>query len=298
MATIAEGSDKMTEEKEDTTEKEEGLAQFEENGFIALPEEDLGKEEDPDKKEDPDDGGEKKTTPIFEPTPIKEPETKAKEETFEEIVHRGQVHRVTKEKLKELAQKGFDYDTKVGAHGKIARMIETDPEFAKIVNNAWAEKNRPKKLQVKTIDDYESEDDWLRDNLQTIVGDTVAAQVNTMIQSQPPPPPAQTSTVAQTLMARDPQGFNTTMSVLPQYLQKLSIENYRRIDTDFSALCEFYDYVKGAEGQKTPVKSNTPSFKVRSGSPAMKTKDTDLNYAWNLSNKDFNKEIAQIKGYT
>ena len=296
MATIAKGSDEMTEEKEDTTEKEEGLAQFEENGFIALPE---GVGEDSGKEEDPDDGGEKKTTPIFEPTPIKEPETKAEEDAFEEIVHRGQVHRVTKEKLKELAQKGFDYDTKVGAHGKIARMIETDPEFAKIVNNAWAEKNRPKKLQVKTIDDYENEDDWLRDNLQTIVGDTVATQVNTMIQSQPPP--AQTSTVAQTLMARDPQGFNATMSVLPQYLQKLSIENYRRIDTDFSALCEFYDYVKGAEaagGQKTPIKSNAPSFKVRSGSPAVKTKDTDLNYAWDLSNKDFNKEIAQIKGYT
>ena len=52
------------------------------------------------------------------------------------IVHRGQVHMVTKEKAIELAQKGFDYDVKVGPDARLVRAVRSSPEIARDVDAA------------------------------------------------------------------------------------------------------------------------------------------------------------------
>lgn len=296
---MPEEATKTEEELEQEKQELEQEKQDDKDGFIPLPEipeekKEVGEgelEEVPDKKPDE----KKEEISDFKPTPIE----KVGDELFEEIVHGGQVHRITKDKYKELAQKGFDYDNKVGPHGKIARMIEADPAIAQMVEDAWAGKFKPKaeEVKLKPLTDYEDEDTWLKDNLQSAVA---AAVTN----KQPPPPSPVTQTVgpsvAQTLMMRDPQHFQLVMNKMPQYLNQLSVENYKRVDTDLSVLCEFYDYVKDQEISKAKIPSSQtiqkPSFKVRSGGVDLKRGDTE-DFAWKLSNDDFEKQLARIKGY-
>jgi len=282
---MSEETTKPEEEKEEL----EGWEQNEKDGFIPLPE---APEEEVEEGEEASVEVEEKPEEIagFKPTPIEGIE---RDEGLEEIVHLGQVHRITKDKLKELAQKGFDYDTKVGPHGKIARIIETNPEIAQMVEDAWLAKMQPKSMpiEVKPITDYDNEDDWLKDNMQSAI--------NAFIKQTPAASPTQDNSVARTLMMRDPQHFQLVISKFPQYLNKVSVENYRRLDTDPAALCEFYDYVKEQEvDKKKPILPKPkPSFKVRSGGGVVPRQEDNAQHAWNLSNEEFDKQIARIKGY-
>lgn len=292
--------EETTKTEEEAIKAEEEAIKAEElldekDGFVPLPE--MTVIDDPEKKETSDDSGKKPEETLeeereplaFKPTPIKEDELK--EDDLEEIVHMGQVHRISKEKLKELAQKGFDYDSKVGPHGKIARMIEANPAIAKMVQDTWDKKDQPKDLQIKSLDDYEDENEWLKANLQTAIADNI--NINEQPRSQAEP---QVSPIAQTLMMRDPQHFKTVMDKMPEYLSRLTVENYKRVDTDLSALCEFYDYVKEQEISVADKPTQKPSFKVRSMGTA--PKENDVDYAWKIPNKDFEKQLAKIKGYT
>lgn len=305
-------SEKATKTEEELKEEKltEELEKDEKDGFIPLPEppEEKGEvEEKPgekvgeappeevgDKDKKPDQKGEETKPEAFEPTPVEKVEG---DEEFVEIVHLGQVHRITKEKFQELAQKGFDYDSKVGPHGKIARMIEADPEIAQMVEDAWIAKAQPKvePVTIKPLDDYDSEEEWLKDNIRIAVESAVAAVKPTV---QPSSPAIEGSPAAQMLMMRDPQHFQMVMAKFPQYANQLSIENYRRIDADPAALCEFYDYVKERETGVPKVDSPKPkpSFKVRSGGGVESRQDNEQQ-AWNLSNEEFEKQLARIKGY-
>jgi len=125
-------------------EKKEVIDEQEE-GFIEYPEESEEASEVIDDEENGEKADDKKTVEPEETSrfTLEKPETEKTteaDESITEIVHNGQVHKFTKEKLIELAQKGFDYDFKVGPHGKIVKMIEADPEIAKIVNERWQEK--------------------------------------------------------------------------------------------------------------------------------------------------------------
>lgn len=264
---------------------------YEEDGFLALP-------ETPEEKvEEKGELSEEEEKPLeFKPSQIEKDEEKGDE--LIDIVHLGQVHRLTKEKVVALAQQGFDYNSKVGPHGKIARMIETDPKIAQMVERAWAEKTNPKKTEIKIqpLDKYENENDWLKGNLQAVVDNAVAEKVRGMNRPSAVPPP-QMAIASQTLMMRDPKNYQAVLNGFPKYLEKLSVENYKRVDTDLSALCEFYDFVKTQElPSENKAPTPKPTFKVRSGGGvAPKQGPTS---AWEVSNEEFDKQIARIKGYS
>lgn len=56
------------------------------------------------------------------------------------IVHNGQEHVIDHDKMIELAQKGFDYDFKVGPHRKIVQLLDMDPAAQTMLNNYFSEK--------------------------------------------------------------------------------------------------------------------------------------------------------------
>ena len=202
-----------------------------------------------------------------------------------EIVHNGNTHKFTKEKVIELAQKGFDYDTKVGPHGKIAQMIEADPGVANVVNEYFQKKAQPEKFEIKPMDDYKDEAEWLGDNLQRAIKSTPTPQ-----------PVPQTMNVMESLKMRDPEHCNTVLPKLGEYASRLSVRDYQRIDQDMGALCQFYDFVKGKEvGIATQKEQETPGFRVKSGGGA--SKKADAVPVWKLSKADFQKQLDKIKGY-
>lgn len=56
------------------------------------------------------------------------------ESEYMDIVYRGEKKRIHKDKARELAQKGFDYDSKVGPHSRYAQLMDRDPELARQVD--------------------------------------------------------------------------------------------------------------------------------------------------------------------
>lgn len=227
------------------------------------------------------------------------PETKEDEKDDKiEIVHNGQVYSFTKDKIVELAQKGFDYDFKVGPHGKLAQLIEADPAISKIVDDHVQGKvagKKAEKFTVSSLNDYEDETEWLQDNFSKLIP---------LMEKEPPPVAPVTSsepkggTMADALKGRDPEFFDRVFPKLEQYAQDLSVAEYRKVDTDLGALCQFYDFVKGQEiGKVKKLKEVKPQgFRVKSGGGDA-PKDSGLSPVWKLSKEDFQQQLDKVKGF-
>lgn len=227
------------------------------------------------------------------------PEEEAGKDGKIDIIHNGQVYSFTKEKIVELAQKGFDYDFKVGPHGKIAQMIEADPNLSRVVDDYWQEKadaggEKDKEFEVSSVDDYDNEEAWLQDNVRKAISSIAKA-------TQPAPQPQvepQGGTMADALRMRDPEFFNQVYPKLDGYAEQLTMSEYRKVDSDMAALCQFYDFVKEQEQGKArkPKEVKTPGFRVKSGGGEA-PKASNITPAWKLSREDFQKQLDKVKGY-
>jgi len=214
------------------------------------------------------------------------PEEEQPADDLTEIVHQGTSYKFTKDKIVELAQKGFDYDTKVGQHGKIAQMIDSDPELSNVVSEYWRKKAEPGKFEIKPMDNYEDESEWLSDNLQ-----------QAMKAIPKPQPRREQPNVMDALKMRDPEHSNTVLPKLGEYAAQLSVRDYQRIDSDMGALCQFYDFVKEKETGKVASREvESPGFRIKSGGSAPKKSEPVS--PWNLSKVDFQKQLDKIKGYS
>jgi len=251
-------------------------------------EEDVEEEEEDIEEE----AGDKEEEPVrFE---LKQPEVVEEEEETVEIIHKGQPYKFTKDKIIELAQKGFDYDYKVGPHGKLVQMIEADPEIAELVNKHWQKKlsGQEQTFKVKPITEYEDESEWLQDNISQALSQSLK-------NFKPAPaiqPQDQGKTVENALKMRDPEYSNMVIPKLGQYASRLSVSDYKRVDSDMGALCQFYDFVKAQELAKVPQrKTEQPGFRVKSGGGEAPGADTKS--VWNLSKDEFQKQLDRIKGF-
>jgi hypothetical protein len=273
--------------EEETLEKETEEVQenqdLEEDSIKDVEEEESSEEPEEEPEGEPDEEPKPKRFELEE-----EPEP---EEELIDLVHNGQVIQVTQDKLIKLAQKGFDYDYKVGPHGKIVEMIEADPEIASLVNEHWQKKTTPK-FTPKPLSEYEDEGQWLIDN------------VKGMLESAPrqePVPKAENDNhrVKDALTMRDPDYADKVIRAMPQYVKRLSISDYQRIDSDMGALCKFYDFVKESEGfgqsEAPPPPTKKPGFRVRSGGQRAAPSKADL--VWIKSRADFQAELDRVKGY-
>lgn len=252
---------------------------------------------------------------------------------YVEIVHRGQVHRVTPEKAKELAQKGFDYDVKVGPHARIAQLIQTDPELAQMVDNhvrakmgqgqqgqqpqqtgqggqgQGPAKDPVQELEIEPADKFDTDEEWLQANMQKAVQATVQqmqqAQAQNQAQAQPQPQQG-VSSAEQLLLSHDPHGFRQVAPRLKEFAAKhLTVEQYQRVNNDPTALVEFYDWVKpqvlgqseqqGQGGQRR--QKPAASFRAQSGGGTPSRGKGESDKIWDMPNDQFEKELAKIKGF-
>ena len=297
-----EATEEVVEEKED----QEG------EGFIAHPDTSLEEEiveevvEDIEKpKGEEVEEEEESVFKLEEEKPAEEKKVEEKPETIE-IIHDGQAYNFTKDKIINLAQKGFDYDRKVGPHGKLVQMIETDPNLAQMINNYWqgklagtSESGQVAKgeagFKVKPLEDYETETEWFQDNLQNFLRSYKFPTQEVGAK------PSQEGDVKNMLKMRDPANFNRVFPKMMDAIPSLSVRDYQRIDNDLAALCQFYDFVKDQEMKKSGA-GNTkpvdkPGFRVRSGGGEAPRDEEKADYAWNLNKEEFQKQLDKVKGY-
>jgi len=215
----------------------------------------------------------------------------AQDDTIE-ITHNGRPYRLPKDEIIKLAQKGFDYDVKVGPHGKLVQMVDADPELAKTIDNYWKKKvaGEPEDFKIKPITEYEDETEWLQDNLRQALK-TVKPQAT------PTPQPAGRA-IENALKMRDPETAHLIIPQLGKYVSQLSVSDYQKVDSDMGALCQFYDFVKTQEMAKrrtaSPTETKHPGFRVKSGGgDAPKENSTPV---WKLSKEEFQKQLDKVKG--
>jgi len=254
---------------------------------------------------------EEEEEPVFKLKEEKPEQKKGEgEEEREEIdiIHEGQAIRLslTKEEKKNQLQKAYNYDKKVGPHGKLVQMIETDPNLAQMINNYWqgklagtSESGQVAKgeagFKVKPLEDYETETEWFQDNLQNFLRSYKFPTQEVGAK------PSQEGDVKNMLKMRDPANFNRVFPKMMDAIPSLSVRDYQRIDNDLAALCQFYDFVKDQEMKKSGA-GNTkpvdkPGFRVRSGGGEAPRDEEKADYAWNLNKEEFQKQLDKVKGY-
>ncbi len=222
------------------------------------------------------------------------------------FVHNGQVIEVTDEKATELEQKGYDYDFKVGPHGKLVEMLDSDPDFAEEVDRLWNQKlnggneSSPSAFEVSDIDDHDDDRSWLQDNMDRFAERLRQSPASINQEPTQPQTPAEDPTQA-ALRMRDPEFYELVQPRLNDFVPDLSVKNYNAINSDMNKLCQFYDFVKEQVISKQTTNSSEnfdhqPNLRMKSGHsknpgtrPAKK--------AWDLSREDFQKQLDKMKGY-
>jgi hypothetical protein len=322
------------------TKKEEGeqVKGNEQDGFVEYPqeqpEEEVSEQEQPEGEgQEPQEPEEPEKEPAFKLVDLPEQKEEQGEQPeqpeYVTIVHRGQVHQVTKDKAVELAQKGFDYDHKVGPHGKIAQMLDSNPQFAKDVQGLWDQYNSGKPPQkpsgeteidlpeVKPLEDFDNEAEWFRANmtefakaLRTVTGNQGGPEQESPFKPTEQDTPQvdqgqqEALQVQQMLVSRDPQHAHQIIPKMKQYADRLSHADYVAVNNDITRLLQFYEFVKEQELSKgsqpaTPAAPDKPkpSFRVKSGGGQMPRQEDDPNFAWNMKKDDFENMMAKAKGF-
>jgi chemotaxis protein histidine kinase CheA len=220
--------------------------------------------------------------PEAEEPEVEEPET---DEQLFEIMYKGKKHKLTREKMTELAQKGFSYHTdmnRIAPHKKLVTLIESDEEISKIVNNYVAERAKPK---VSKMEDFDTEEEWLEDNLTRRQKAAKFAQVKSSTPGQE---------IIDFFRTKDPENYEKVLTAVGSEASQLTVAEYEEINKSMVKLEEFYDKVKAKIS--APVKPK-PTFRARSGGGVLPRKTKGGKNAWELSSKDFNKLIQEVKGY-
>jgi hypothetical protein len=172
------------------------------------------------------DGGasdEDQNIPAHKPAPAAKPTPKQGTENVFTITHNGVEHNLDRDRMIELAQKGFDYDTKVGPHRRIVQLLDSDPNAQFLMNNYFMQKlglapptaqapsNFPAQqphgapatppqtnvpadpnaqqdldlsgVKLKRLADFDSEQEWLMDSMDRVMKAAMPSL------RQPPPQP-------------------------------------------------------------------------------------------------------------
>ena len=258
-----------------------------------------------------------------------------KDDDYIEIVHRGEKKFVHKDKAKDLIQKGYDYDVKVGPHSRFAQLIERDPQAAHWLDQYFRAKiqgqqpppppgsqQQPQGNQQQSDDPFKGMDDdepitaaEARKALQALQAQQIQ-QIPQTIQQQMQQAQQQQAMsqrqggmnqVAMMLQSRDPQNFAKVAPRLQEAAaQTLTKAQYDRVNNDPAALCEFYDYVKdqvvgGGQPQARQgggrQASGGGTFRAQSGGGQPPRGKDAAQKIWEMPRKDFEAEMAKIKGY-
>jgi len=251
---------------------------------------------------------------------------KAEDDGLTEIIHQGRVYKVTQAELVNGFQKSFDYDRKVGPHGKIAQMIDADPEFAKEVRNAWdrrmgqgPQEKQPQapEFQISPLTEDKNAEDWLRENLVNFS----KAQKPTVAQPLPQKPEDPRVSMLKALQVHDPKNYSLIVNNLEPFIADLPYKYHKQIDdavrqgntAPFLQMCDFVrDSVLKKQkatqttGETQPITEtptqqatqgkprNVPAFRVKSGGGEPE-RPSDTKDPWTHNNADFRALMNSVK---
>jgi len=246
-----------------------------------------------------------------------------------EIVHKGQAIKVTQDKLIELAQKGYDYDVKVGPHHRLIRMINADPELQQLITThvkaklgkdqqpaakgASSEEFTPPKLE-----DYNTPEDWAKatyEAMQNHLTRAVKPPAQDPQQENQQKVDAPTANIMRTmffsLQHHDPDNMNRVLPEVQKVwptLRQVDADRISRaaLEGDTRPFLKLYDWVAAKLNGK-PAGSNKngngktdtkpPGFRVSPGGGAPKN-DAGKNDVWAMSKKEFKEFMEKAKaGY-
>lgn len=221
-----------------------------------------------------------------EPTEV-EPEQKS-DETFE-IVYKGETKKLSREEIKNLAQKGFSYHqdmNRIASKKKLVSLIEEDEEIGKLVDDYVRNRAKPK---VTKLEDYPSEEEWLSDNIKRInKAEKYAKQAQT--QSNPG------QEIIEFFRMKDPENYEKVLVEVAKQANDLTVNEYTKVNSSMEELERFYDTVKGRLANPEASKPKQ-TFRMKSGGGEVSRPKENNTKVWELSSKDFNKAISEARGY-
>lgn len=279
---------------------------------------------------EPKESGEMEPKPfrLSLPAQAQDGDTGQKEDGQEDMValiHRGQEVRVTRKKAQELMQKGYDYDFKVGRHGKVAQLLDQDREAAALLDSYFKAKSEGRPFRyggddakstqepqrrdpsfrprIKPLAEYDTEEAWFEANLS----ENLPAIAEMLRQSMPVPqaPQRAVDPTIMRLMARDPDDFQVVGAAMQKAaMEHLSVAQLAEVDRNPEAFVQFYDWVKNniVKPKQTPPPGTSqptprPGFRARSGGGALEregSRDTGQK-VWDMPQKDFRAFMDKIK---
>jgi len=227
------------------------------------------------------------------------------------ITHRGQQVEVPEKQLISLAQQGFDYTEKTKAlapHRRLIDFIQKDPEAQKLLDQHFRRKAGMVEPEIKPYSGFDDDPDaWLKTNMQTI-REQVKAELRQQTQQPQQPQQAALKTpnpadvVFTSLKARDKDNFEKVWPEVEKVMPNLTWQQVSHIRMDpLGAMSRLYDQVKARVGAAQTVDTPTtqanvikPSFRSKSGGGQKVTQGKN---AWEMSPKEFQAELARVKGY-
>jgi len=252
------------------------------------------------------------------------------EDELVDIVVNGQVHRVPKSRLQDLAAQGLRYEQEVKPLEPTLQMIRSDPGAQQALESYLRARigegvpeqsqqtpEAPEEFKPEPITEFSSEEEWLAANFRKYDKDLWSR-----LQSQQPQAPAvdpqivaqqaRVEALRSALMARDPEHFQTVVAKIREYARKLPVEVYEKVDSDPAEFVKFYGWVRkqvlgeqqqAAPGGTQPTASQAPaqpttpkpSFRARSGGGIPPRPTTDE--AWEMSREEFERRLAEAKGF-
>lgn len=219
-----------------------------------------------------------------EPTEV-EPEQKS-DETFE-IVYKGETKKLSREEIKNLAQKGFSYHqdmNRIASKKKLVSLIEEDEEIGNLVDDYVRNRAKPK---VTKLEDYPSEEEWLSDNIKRInKAEKYAKQTQTN--------PGQE--IIEFFRMKDPDNYEKVLVEVAKQANDLTVNEYTKVNSSMEELERFYDTVKGRIANPEASKPKQ-TFRMKSGGGEVSRPKENNTKVWELSSKDFNKAISEARGY-
>ena len=290
----------------------------------------------PDAKPDADADPDKTKDPTVEgfnldDKPPGKPADDDKDKAFLTIIHNGQEIVLTEDRARELTQKGFDYDSKIGPHQKLAAQITADQKLGLLVDDyvhgrfEYDPKNpqgnvKPVedpedwKKKLKPLKDFEDPNEWQIHNQKVMREHDEQTNKKPELEQEQErdAPSAQEQILGNAeelggfLKGLRPDTYDQIAPIIGKMAKKLSLDQFKQVTSSLPSLLKFYDHLaaqlpksKAAPDSDLPLKDGDldPQFSVKSGTGPHPRERKGSDDAWGLKDDAFDAVLNKHKGY-
>ena len=234
------------------------------------------------------------------------------------IVHNGREIELEEHRVRELAQKGYDYDYKIGKHSRLAKLADADPRIAMMIDDLVqgrieydprsglkaAGEEPDIRDELKPIEEYEDPNDWLIENAEKILNKKrqPTEEKNDRLTPEQRVLGDRDALAEMMIKRSDAATFERVAPLIGDQMKKLPYEQMEKVSNSLDELLRFYDHLAAQTSPSGPPppptrKIGDPQFTVatRSAPPAAGAQAAES--VWSMSKKDFEAKLSAAKGY-